>query len=1345
MGDRASTANLSRRDSMSSMTERSFRPTSPVRTSPMPRVRDGVPPLPALPRDAGTFPAKTARKSNSIDFTSVARVSSPVTRHPEGRVSSSERSIKASSLITGTGGRPVKPALQVEVSPQRSINFSYPMSPANSPPASPLYSESSEIHDTSRVGSPVPNAAKSGNTNQIPALRKKNSSEISKAGKVDKTDLLAPARTSVTNNSVKQRPKSAAAAAAVFASNPKAQAVQKSQVNQDPRLMSRSSSPMLWRKPSVVEEVDEDDDLAITRAAAQRNAGALSATKQVARPQSSTGATFKARQEALNNRPSSALAGRTRNSADISARSMRPQSLSPARSARFSNVQLIAADGVKHEPLPRSMSPAKSALKHSPSSSLATNSPVASHFGVLNAQDNLSDISSENGQYNGLKKKKSAKVSFDKDAVKAAEEDSSTALPKSPHPLKTQNSLRSRSEAQDDLEEIKKPSPVLPSFGSMRDRRVAENGTSIHAPTFGSVRERRALDYEPESGERSADTVSSSISDSLSTLVEPVGVSSDQAVGAALMQDLLTKGKGPNEVPHISPQNPLPPEVTSVEGSGEVSDSDDDQVAENKTTEAEPISVDSNAVEKKITPASENLLGRIPTIELQPATPRVMDDANRMSTAQEEVTAKRKSETTGAGTKSADKTPTPDVNNANKDDIAKDSGNESDSHYSDAAEDMYDHQDDTYVSLDAMVEKTVPKSESVKERKVLQNGARRNSEQADVIKDKRTSLDLANSKVKSEPKRKSAPAHHIHWGSNQSIPTVSSIAKPPNRTSVKSKDGSDFGSVVGTDDDEPRTIVLKSALKTSTKKKNNYVVKPREHPSTQDAQIARTMRPSSQSSVISFRPKKPKLLRSFSSDSDSDVSKSSFERARTSTSFADGKYSMRRSMRASSPAFSDRPASVASGGRRSSFTKNMRLQSPERPASSQATRTTLRGPGAAAPSFRKQTGSPIPSGGGFGRKSKATRAFGGKLSSRFPDSSDEDEAPQRRAMFRSRFDDSDGDDDDLPVQPKLAPVRRIPRQADIPEGDSTDLPDTEDEDTVPPMRNIASRSAKTYSLSAVSNGSPISHRNQGSVLSTGSLRPSSAGSNRGATPSGSSLVNGIPPAKQRRHHSLSAPFGRHKGSSSLALPPALQQQQQQQKARKGSASGASFTTSLLTPPQAASPILSGSPSTTRSTTSTSRLRLHRPSFLRKKNSVLAPIVPPLPPPAAWPLPDTAPPTGRPITYSASGFAVAPVRKKGAGAFERPSTSDGVVMRSPPPPLPASVKASGFSSASVTAGTAVEEGTAAESGLQQSSRSQLGRRTSTTMTAGSVHGTVLSTRTGKKKKFPRLRRAFGLVD
>ncbi|KAF4542675.1 uncharacterized protein LTHEOB_7405 [Lasiodiplodia theobromae] len=280
----------------------------------------------------------------------------------------------------------------------------------------------------------------------------------------------------------------------------------------------------------------------------------------------------------------------------------RQSSLSPARSAHFAPTAVDISTGMKHQPPPRSISPAKSALKHSPSSSIRTSSPVASHA-VGRAH---SDVSSDAGSYDGYKpsprkKKKGVRVSFEENITR---EEDSPSSPSSPAGLESSRwSGRTLQGMDDDLDEIMKPRPALPSFGSIR-------------------RERRPVGEEI--AEKVTETVPS-MSNSTSTMAEPLEASSDHAVGGVLARDYESKrrSKGVND--------PIAPEVTSVEGSGYASDD-----TESSLDESEPESnerprfhgVGSGATtlpvipEKKSAEASPALeVPAVPQIAVQPATP----------------------------------------------------------------------------------------------------------------------------------------------------------------------------------------------------------------------------------------------------------------------------------------------------------------------------------------------------------------------------------------------------------------------------------------------------------------------------------------------------------------------------------------------------------------------------------------------------------------------------------------------------------------------------------------------------------------------------------------------------
>ncbi|KAI7611027.1 hypothetical protein KC319_g20575, partial [Hortaea werneckii] len=198
-------------------------------------------------------------------------------------------------------------------------------------------------------------------------------------------------------------------------------------------------------------------------------------------------------------------------------------SLSPSRSAHFSPSPIV--ENTRHVPPPRSVSPAKSAMKysHSPSSSIRNSSPM-----VKAPASDVSDTTSMTSQEGLLpKKKKKARVSFDDkpediDAVNAAS------------PPKAIN--RECSPAVDDeMEDLMKPRPALPSFGSVR-RSSARSEPELP---------QKVTEMAPERREQS----------------------SDHAV-AGTVPDSHTEEATENE--------PLPPEVVSKEATYESDGTEDE-------------------------------------------------------------------------------------------------------------------------------------------------------------------------------------------------------------------------------------------------------------------------------------------------------------------------------------------------------------------------------------------------------------------------------------------------------------------------------------------------------------------------------------------------------------------------------------------------------------------------------------------------------------------------------------------------------------------------------------------------------------------------------------------------
>ncbi|KAJ4992352.1 hypothetical protein SVAN01_02061 [Stagonosporopsis vannaccii] len=270
----------------------------------------------------------------------------------------------------------------------------------------------------------------------------------------------------------------------------------------------------------------------------------------------------------------------------------RQASLSPARHATFApNASVLA--GLKHEPLPRSVSPAKSALKSSPSVSRRSNSPLgpSGRYSKTASVSGASDTASESGYG---KKKKTVRVSFEQEptiAGHAAYGDMDTPVsPAGPTPSKPFPAV------QDEFEDFMKPRPALPSFGSVRDK----------------ARQRD----EDEVPQKVTETVSTPMSASVASVGEPVEASSDLGLGHIVAQDLASK--------NVATSDPLPPQITSVEGNGYVSDS-------NYSSDGE------SSVRKHADPAATSQTQTLPDPEPKSLTKPTSDELSALPTISEQV------------------------------------------------------------------------------------------------------------------------------------------------------------------------------------------------------------------------------------------------------------------------------------------------------------------------------------------------------------------------------------------------------------------------------------------------------------------------------------------------------------------------------------------------------------------------------------------------------------------------------------------------------------------------------------------------------------------------------------
>ena len=834
--------------------------------------------------------------------------------------------------------------------------------------------------------------------------------------------------------------------------------------------------------------------------------------------------------------------------AENGAPTTRTTSLSPSRSMRFSDrLSTDLTAGKRHEPLPRSVSPAKSALKHhspSPTDPLFPGRYIHSQT-ASEASDNASNVSTDGvGPY---KKKKSARVSFDAEpeivGSAAGVDQTDTPILASPQDKisgkkgwfglgksKAVPALGTIA-AEDELEEVMKPRPALPAFGSVRrgGRDTSDSTPSIYAaPSTGTT--------APSSSAMSSASSEASTASQIPTL--DTSISSDHAIGNLLAQDAAKRKTSEQQLP-------LPPEVTSKEGSGYLSDteselSQDGRQAENLNqtdlNKSSGVLPTSTSVPSAPVPAPAQL-EHVPTVTLQPPTPALdrsqsdewlmtipggfpasTDALTNISTSEPEPSGQLDS-TSPAGLGIAEPTPPETISAASPNETPldtlhrqtqeKDDDSESsagDSIYSDAAEEASEH-GDGFGSINAIVESPVvrapatrimtpPESplarvshqdrpdsgarnaswdqtqshwsgiaqasrEGIQPKPATQEAVAEMPEQPVVesYADKKPSIKKKKKKVTAPPQQSLVPESPPSRSLPQSSPyprvaPTDIPAPPPFRHSMRAQKEPEQPHFRSSMRQRPQSAAQPIARPASPlvqqappPKKPRGALQKRNIPPAVVTPAAVTMAARAAATEKAPQPapqaRNKKLQRTLSNDSDSDSSfKKRHRRGASGTSSQGGM--MRRSMRA--PPESQPAIPAGRGGIRSmSPPVSRRPMSP--PLGNKTMRTSMRqGIESQAPTLRSQPQQQRASSLFGRRKNKspppAERAgplpLTKKLTSRFADSDDEDDAGPR--TFRSRFEDSSDDEGEAI---KYRPVRGIPRKAN--DGDSTDLDDSDDE------------------------------------------------------------------------------------------------------------------------------------------------------------------------------------------------------------------------------------------------------------------------------------------------------------
>ncbi|KAF5723366.1 hypothetical protein FMUND_1912 [Fusarium mundagurra] len=413
---------------------------------------------------------------------------------------------------------------------------------------------------------------------------------------------------------------------------------------------------------------------------------------------------------------------------------------SPARTTHFApkTDQLL----VRHEPPPRSLSPRKSALKYS---SPRDASPSEDGSDASAAWSGMAGR-----EETELSRKKSVRVSFDDgntavigDSVPSSDTDSPQIA--SPQSKKSWHSIIGRNKRDSvtlDEDETMTPRPALPSFGSIREKKVREPEERPLVRPMERSASPPATDSLPSESNHKAPA-------------QDLAQSSDVAIGSVLAQEQASR----NEANTSRYREPLPPVVTSVDGHGYISSSDlssDDEsesgVMSKSQASANPVSETQTTIGNPGSPpesssAKSSPSDNIPTISIIQPSPRIPDenqaespqdffdvpggfptgptDASSERAISEDAkvssTEPRPSQSPKGpdqpapiATRSFDSTSAVSSNSQMHDIQEESEESDGSSIYSDAYEDLSDMEGDGFLSLDAVVDSPVESAFSQK-------------------------------------------------------------------------------------------------------------------------------------------------------------------------------------------------------------------------------------------------------------------------------------------------------------------------------------------------------------------------------------------------------------------------------------------------------------------------------------------------------------------------------------------------------------------------------------------------------------------------------------------------------
>lgn len=707
---------------MGSMTERTFRSPSPSPgRSPAPRERD-VPPVPAMPSVdqimASHHTNTNGQNKGPVLQTQPFRTASQKLKAKEGQQASWFGGATARESATP---RTADAALHSEnfapdprpgsVSP--SINFSYPR--VQSP--DPSFDDQTLVFDANSRRM-VPRSELVPRPQTIPELdekpQKKKQAAITRAGShlskgtVGRTQAPAldveaayeaePEPSPALENGPgtpqggtpkkkKKKKKKKTVAAQTSSDIPLADETDVAAAEGDDDQVAR---PALVKKPSIVQEYPEQEEIEEQQHKAKQlqsspTAGTVAAAETPKKKK-------KTKTKAMHSEQQAQQPQTPETKQNGSLRQTRLPSESPARSARFaasSAEQLV----VKHEPLPRSVSPRKSALKLSSQArgvSPSDSGSPASSRGLSPYPDNEDPATA---------RKKSVRVSWDDRNTVVVGEAAHTHATESPIIPSPQT---------------KKPwHNVVSKFTRKEPVAVAEDEKMTPRPAlpqFGSVREKKSKEPEERPLVRPLDRPRTDVN----AASPDAGHATDVLVGAALAQDQAAK----NAANISKTREPLPdvqPSIENDEGQNAAAQSSDDELFHTDvTTDPEDVPEPSaskqsdSEADNMVTPAnhvavSSSTGGGMPTISVSTPSPRadlsgaIADDSDDDDDSSASSTPTRTTQVDPIAVEAIPMT-----------DIEEETETETEP-FSDAREELDDVDGDGFLSLDAVVDSPTSK------------------------------------------------------------------------------------------------------------------------------------------------------------------------------------------------------------------------------------------------------------------------------------------------------------------------------------------------------------------------------------------------------------------------------------------------------------------------------------------------------------------------------------------------------------------------------------------------------------------------------------------------------------